>query len=79
MAKTRIRNEETRAEMLPTVALAERWAQLLNEKRNEPNSDVRERQFQFACGWLSALVDAELISANIVPELRELLISARPF
>lgn len=69
---------QTRAELLPTQKLAEHWVEMLTTKRSESNAEERERQFHFAHGWLRALVDAELLSVTNLPELRELLIAAKP-
>lgn len=69
---------QTREELLPSGPLRIRWSELLDEKRNEPDAAKRQLLFQFAHGWLRALVDVSVLSHADMPELRELLIAAKP-
>lgn len=68
----------TREDLLPPGLLRIKWSELLEAKRNEPDATKRELQFQFAHGWLKALEDVGVLSHAALPELRELLIAARP-
>lgn len=68
----------TREELLPSGPLRIRWSELLDQKRNEPDAAKRQLLFEFAHGWLRALVDVGVLSHADMPELRELLIAAKP-
>jgi hypothetical protein len=68
----------TRADLLPSGPLRVKWCQLLDAKRKEPDAAQRELQFQFAHGWLKGLEDGGILSHADLPELRELLITAKP-
>jgi hypothetical protein len=68
----------TLEELLPPGLLSTKWSELLNAKRNEPDAAQRELQFQYAHGWLKALVDVGVLSHADMPELRELLIAPKP-
>ena len=74
--KSKHQQIETRAHLLPTARLAEKWVSLLSEKRATTDPQERELKFLFAHGWLRALADADLLSDADLPELRELLITA---
>jgi hypothetical protein len=67
----------TREELLPPE-LRLKWSALLEAKRTQPDAAERERQFQFAHGWLKALEDVGVLSHAYLTELRELLIAAKP-
>lgn len=61
---------------MTTKTALENFESLLAEMRKETSAEKRERQFHFAHGYLRALVDADLLAGAILPELRELLITA---
>jgi len=62
--------------LLPTPQLGEKWSGLVAEKRAIKDKENRERQFQFAHGWLAGLIDAGLLSSANRDDLRELLVKA---
>lgn len=78
MKTNRQAQTETREDLLPPGPLRIRWCELLDAKRNESDASKRELQFQFAHGWLKALEDMGILSYATLPELRELLIEAKP-
>lgn len=75
-AGKRMHNSETRAELLPTKRLAERWVEMLSASRNEHDRAQRDSNFRFAHGWLAGLVDAGVLNVTVKPDLIELLIAA---
>jgi hypothetical protein len=78
MKKSTAEQSTARDELLPPGPLRIKWTELLNAKRNERDAAKREHQFQFAHGWLKGLEDAGVLSHGDLPELRELLIAAKP-
>lgn len=78
MKKSTLDQTTTCEELLPPGPLRIKWSELLGAKRKEPDAAQRELQFHFAHGWLKALEDIGVLSHADLPELRELLILAKP-
>lgn len=76
--RTEVLIDPTLEELLPPGNLRIKWSELLDAKRTEPDAAKRELQFQFAHGWLKALVDVGVLDHANLPELRKLLIAAKP-
>lgn len=71
-------NKETRADLLPTKELSDRWVEMLSASRGEHDRVKRHSNFLFAHGWIVGLVDAGVLNVTVKPDLVELLIAAKP-
>ena len=71
---TRSHDQSKLAQLLPAGNLSDRWISLLDAMHLEPDAEKREHLFQYAHGYLNALLEAELISMVARDELRSFLI-----